>query len=259
MWEHLSKNSMPKVSVIITTYNRPQMLDQAIKSVLEQEYTDWECLIMDDNSDSPEQLEVLTKYWNAPGVIIYKSNVKKEDRKATARYATLINKALDMAQGEYITYLCDDDYYYPDRLSKMVKFFEEHPEASVVYGHQRVVKIENGIETATSTRAPDPKYAFENANCLVDHSSVMHRKSASDAVGKWDDSQDWWGGADGQYWEKLGKAGFNFHEIPVVLDAHIIHDGSWTREAKWKYLGTEDEGKSALDTMPRINIGEAKS
>lgn len=237
---------MPRVSVLLTTYNRPKLLEVAIQSLLDQEYTDWECIVLDDNSTDPDQVAVLAKYWMVPNFVYYKSSVTRLERNLTARYATLINIGMDLARGEFITYLCDDDFYYPDRLSKMVHVLDENPDWYVVYGKQRIIRVENGVEVETSIREPNQAAALVNANCLVDHSSVLHRKSCVDVVGKWDDSQEWWGGADGQYWEKLGKAGFRFHEVPYVLDAHVIHSGSWTREAKWKLLGTEQEGQSGL-------------
>lgn len=232
----------PKVTVLLTTYNRPQLLEVAMQSVLDQTFSNWECIVLDDNSDNEEQKTILTpgNVFNDARFILYHSDVKPEDRKKTARYATLINTGLKLAKGEYITYLCDDDFYYPDRLLKMVEFLDSHQDVSVVYGRQQVITVTSGTEEL-ALRNPDK--ILENANCQVDHSSVMMRKSAIDVVGDWDDSPEWWGGADGQYWEKLGKAGFHFHPLAIVTDAHLVHDGSWTREAKWQKLGTAEEPK----------------
>ena len=65
------------VSVILTTYNRPDFLEQAIESVLNQNYEDIELLVIDDDSDSPKQQEILMKYWNRPKVWILKSSVEQ--------------------------------------------------------------------------------------------------------------------------------------------------------------------------------------
>lgn len=232
----------PRVTILLTTYNRPALLEVALQSVLDQTFGNWECIVLDDNSDNEEQKLVLEseEFFTDKRFKLYVSDVKPEDRKKTARYATLINTGLKMAKGEFITYLCDDDFYYPDRLLRMVEFLDTHPEASVVYGRQQVITITNGQEELALR---NPNQVLDNANCQVDHSSVMMRKTAVDTVGDWDDSPEWWGGADGQYWEKLGKAGFSFHPIAIVTDAHLVHDGSWTRGAKWQKLGTAEEPK----------------
>ena len=110
----------PLVSVLLTSYNRPKMVQEAIESVLNQTYQNFELIILDDNS-SEETQKVLSRYLNGSKVKFYKSDVKDEDRWKEARYAVLFNVGLKMAKGELITYLCDDDYFLPQRLERMVK------------------------------------------------------------------------------------------------------------------------------------------
>src|SRR5687768_15604015 len=115
---------MPKVSVILTVYNKPQWLKQCIDSVFGQTYQDWELIIMEDNSPDPRVKDILERdyAWHEK-VQVHYSNVSEEDRYKTARYATLINEAVrEHATGKYITYLVDDDYYFPWRLETMVSF-----------------------------------------------------------------------------------------------------------------------------------------
>ena len=96
---------MPKVSIIMTSYNKP----------------DFELFIMDDNSDV-ETLEKITPFLEDKRIKFFKSDIESiAERVEKTRYAALINLALEKANGEYITYLTDDNVYKPVRLEKMVK------------------------------------------------------------------------------------------------------------------------------------------
>ena len=75
---------MPRVSILLTTYNRPDMLKVAVESVLSQTYKDWELIVLDDNSDNPEQMKYLMKLENINNVYVYRSDVKPEDRIKTS-------------------------------------------------------------------------------------------------------------------------------------------------------------------------------
>lgn len=214
----------PRVTVILTTFERPMMLQRAIDSVLAQTYDDFELIIVDDNSRSSEQEAILIMNESNPKIRIIRTDVLDENRLKTTRYATCINIALAEAKGEYITYLCDDDYYMPQRLEKMVGFLNANPDKGVVYGSQQ---IERNGEKAEIRKA---SAVLDNADCVVDHSSVMHRKVCAEMVGGWEDAPEHWGHGDGVFWKKLGDKGFKFYPIDEVLDCHVYHDGSWTKK-----------------------------
>lgn len=212
----------PRVSVLLTSYNRPAMLAEAVESVLAQTYPHWELLVLDDNSSDPDVPQVLARYWNQPGVRIIKSDVAPADRRATARYATMINLGLQIATGEYITYLCDDDLYKPRRLELMAaKLAEGH---DVVYGSQEMLtQAGDGWQQTGIRPAGAP---LTRASCIVDHSSVMHTAAAGQIVGGWDDSPANWRMADAMFWDRLTGAGYVFHPVPEVTDVHRFHAGS---------------------------------
>src|SRR5690606_36875064 len=113
---------------------------------------------------------------NTPRVSIYKSGVKKEERTLTARYATTINTGLMLAKGEYISYLCDDDMFMPTRLERMATELDTDSQKHVVYGAQHCVTLNaQGELEDMPTPYRKAESVVTNANCAVDHSSVMHR------------------------------------------------------------------------------------
>lgn len=195
------------------------MLREAIQSVVDQTFTDWELLLLDDNSDDPGQFDVLEWAAKIPGCTVARSKVQPAERINKVRYAVLANVGLKLAKGEYITYLCDDDYYMPKRLEKMVAKLDEG-EAKVVYGSQLMMRdgARVGIRKATDILA--------DAYCVVDHSSVMHVTQIGRDVGGWDTDARWWGIADAIFWRRLNQAGHKFYPIPEVLDVHRYHGES---------------------------------
>ena len=112
-------NHNPKVSVIIGTRNRAKLLPRAIKSVLNQTYEDFECIVVDDGSSD-----------NTPNVV----KSFKDERILYIKQLTnngrvpSINRAIKKSCGSFITFLDDDDEYLPTKLQKQVALFETLPE-----------------------------------------------------------------------------------------------------------------------------------
>jgi len=212
---------IPRVSVLLTTWNRPAMLQDAVMSVLRQTYREFELIVLDDNSDDPEQHRLLEYCDRHPKCRVWRSDVTASERGKKVRYAVLANVGLRLAAGEYITYLCDDDFYYKERLKRMVARLDRDG-VQAVYGTQALL-VDGQV---TGYRAAVE--VLEDAFCKVDHSSVMHTKAVANQVGGWDESPQNWRFADGVFWRKLNQAGHAFHPINEVLDAHRFHAGSVT-------------------------------
>lgn len=222
---------MPKVSVILTTYNRPAMLRRAVESVLAQTFPDFELLVFDDNSGDPEQRAYLERLERSgdPRIRVWRSDVRNEDRSKLTRYAVLCNKGLlEIAEGEYVSYLCDDDYFLPMRLERMVARMNPAEDVHAVYGSQKVVELVDGHEEARGVR--EAVLVNRAPDCSIDHSSVMHTRESGIAVGGWETGPEVWSHGDGVFFQKLADAGFAFHPISEILDAHTVHPGSWTRK-----------------------------
>lgn len=210
---------MPRVSVLLTTWNRPGMLREAAASVLAQTFTDFELIVLDDNSDAPGQREVLNRLWDHPQVVLFKSGVQPAERAARVRYAVLANVGLGVARGEYVTYLCDDDLYLPGRLAAMVARLDQG-DCQVVYGSQRTER--DGTPGFVRPAAG----VLAKASMVVDHSSVMHTRAAGLAAGGWDEDPANWRHADAVFWDRLTAAGYLFHPVSEVTDVHRFHAGS---------------------------------
>jgi len=108
------KNNNPKISVIIPTYNRAQVLSRAIQSVLKQTFNDFELIIVDDGS-SDNTDEIVKEYIKKDNRIKYiKHDVNKGGNKAR-------NTGINNSLGDYITFLDSDDEYLPNNLEERYK------------------------------------------------------------------------------------------------------------------------------------------
>ncbi|MEG7356224.1 glycosyltransferase family 2 protein [Bacillus vallismortis] len=209
-----------KVSIILTSYNKPAYLQKAIESVIKQTYDLWELFIMDDHSNE-EITAVVHKYLRDPRIRYENSFVDPAARFKTTRYATLINTALPFTSGDYISYLTDDTVYHPERLSRMVQMFSHNPEAQAVYSKQKVVQVnERGEEISHFYR--NANEVLHQAAFQVDHCSVMHRRSLLDRIhhiygSYWDDDMKHWNHGDSIFWDRINNFA-PFLPINEVLD-----------------------------------------
>lgn len=213
----------PAVSVLLTSYNRPMFLRQAVQSVLDQTMADWELIILDDSSTDWLVSDYLTDLWNHPQVIIHKARVAEDERASKCRYAANANTGLKLASGRHITYLCDDDWYAPQRLEVMTAMLDADPSIGVVFGRQQITD-----EAGNPTQVRDFPPVLDDAYCKVDHSSVMHTAEAGQKAGGWDESPECWSIGDAVFWRRLHAAGYQFHragDAETPLDYHRDHVG----------------------------------
>ena len=100
----------PLISIYMPTWNRQQLAIRAIKSVLRQDYSNWEMIIVDDCSTSWEQLQQYVTALNDPRITYIHNDIN-------SGACAVRNQAIMLAQGEYITGIDDDDEWTPNRLS----------------------------------------------------------------------------------------------------------------------------------------------
>lgn len=101
---------MPRVSVIIPTYNRREYVQEAIDSALAQTFTDYEIIVIDDGSTDGTSEALQARYGNR---IHYEW--QENQGESVAR-----NRGIELARGEYIAFLDSDDLWHPEKLAKQI-------------------------------------------------------------------------------------------------------------------------------------------
>lgn len=119
----------PLISVVVTCFNQGRFLSSALESILCQNYSNWECLIIDDGSTDKTRL-VGTDYQSKDER--FKYFYQENSGVALAR-----NFGIERCKGEFIQFLDADDYIHTDKFSTQIQLFWKCPEIDVVYGSSR--------------------------------------------------------------------------------------------------------------------------
>lgn len=113
---------MPKISVVMPVYNGEKYLREAIDSILNQTFTDFEFIIIDDGST--DNTEKIIKSYDDNRILCIKNE-------KNLGVADSLNRGLDMARGEYIARMDADDISLPERFEKQVRFLKKHKNVAV--------------------------------------------------------------------------------------------------------------------------------
>jgi len=168
----------PQVSVIIPTYNRAWIIEEAIHSVLAQDYTEFELIVVDDGS-TDQTFDVLESYRNDIKVLSQKNKGVSAAR----------NRGIAEASGKFIAFLDSDDLWLSQKLSVQIDFFNQTPDALICQTEE--VWIRNGFRVNPKKRHKKPSGMIFKPSlklCLVSPSAVMIRRRLFDRVGGFDET-----------------------------------------------------------------------
>lgn len=165
------------VSVIIPTYNRVKFLKEAISSILNQDYPNFELIVVDDGSID-ESASIMDDY----------DDRIKYIRISHQGVSIARNVGISQAQGELIAFLDSDDIWRPKKLSIQVEFFKHHPDALVCQTEE--IWIRKGVRVNPKKYHKKPSgMIFEQClkRCMVSISAAMMHKALFEAVGLFDE------------------------------------------------------------------------
>lgn len=172
--------NMPKVSIIIPTYNRAKLLSEAIESALSQTYQDFEIIVIDDGSmdNTNEMIELYIK--KHPQKVNYFYQVNKG--LSSAR-----NSGIRKARGEYIAFLDSDDRWLPNKLEIQMKIIDEE-KVDFVYSYA-YVEIDGRMSTQFKPSAPALNFydLFVKGKSLV-ISTVVIKRDYIEKAGMFDET-----------------------------------------------------------------------
>ena len=172
-------NNKPKVSVIIPTYNRSNVLPRAIDSVLNQKYDHVEIIVVDDGSDDNTS-EIINKYRKSIEYIQFKKN-----RGANAAR----NAGIKYSTGEYIAFLDSDDELPPDNISEKVQVLEKSSKSiGGVFTPHKTYKNDQLWMTGKCDKEEVDIETLRHSNVVGGFSCVAVRRSVFDDIGFLDES-----------------------------------------------------------------------
>lgn len=151
----------PFFSVIISTYNRAEMLQRALDSLLKQTEESWEAIIIDDGSEDNTSEIVIPYLKNSKIRYYYQEN---------QGVAAAKNWGIQLAEGKFITFLDSDDDYATEHLFTRKKILTENPEINFLHG---------GVEILGNPYVPDrenPEKRIHLSDCIIGGTFVIKRE-----------------------------------------------------------------------------------
>lgn len=177
----------PKVSVVIPTHNRPDLLPRAVRSVLQQTFQDLEIIVVDDSSDTSAS-EILESFSDQRIRVLRNENPKGA---AAAR-----NYGIKEASGVFVAFLDDDDEWLPEKLEKQIRLLDHNPETVAAFCGVRAISengtflYEHGAGRSGVVRPLEETLSrpFIWTSALVVRSSALRKETFDESLRK---NQEW--------------------------------------------------------------------
>ena len=200
--------SEPVISVVIPCYNHGQYIDEAIQSVEENQYRDYEIIIIDDGSTDDLTNKRLKELKDKKYNVIFQEN----QGVSKAR-----NNAIRLAKGKYILPLDADNKIKPDLISKAIKILDANPSISIIYSDRQLFGNSKGIDKTGRFELP-----FLIKQNYID-TCAIYRKKVWEEIGGYDDLESW---EDWDFWLSVAEKGFRFFYIPEPLFYYRVLEDS---------------------------------
>jgi glycosyltransferase involved in cell wall biosynthesis len=200
---------MPRVSVIIPTYNRPALLRETLRSVSNQTFTDFEIIVVDDGSTVPGVEDVCAEFLEC-----------RYFRQENMGRSSARNRGIGEARGELIAFVDDDDLWKPEKLARQVAFLDQNPHIGLV--HSPVEKILfDGTPTGELIGNNSPQlrsgrvFPYAVRICVVKSPTPLVRREIFTHCGSFDPNLN--AGEDWEFWARVSyKYNFGFIAEPLA-------------------------------------------
>ena len=213
------------VSIVMPTYNRGNVIHKAINSVINQSYSNWELIIIDDGSTDNTK-EVVRYYLEKDLRIKFVSNSLNKGANACR------NQGATLANGKYLAFIDSDNQWYKDKLIKQLEIIEDSSlNIDFVYSKEEV------IDEKFVTIVPRRAYSMEELRKVlplknvVDTSTVLMKKAIFFSVGGFDENmprfQDW-----ELFFRIVVVYGYNGICVNEVLNKNILQSDSISKSSK---------------------------
>lgn len=206
----------PKITVLLPVYNCEMYVREAVDSILNQSYTDFEFLIIDDAS-TDATVAIVKSYAD--------SRIQLIEKPINSGYTNSLNYGLKIAKGKYIARMDGDDISYPERFAKQIAYLEANPEVVVCGTTYKIVGNDKRITIPENHE--DIKIGLLWGNCIM-HPSVMIRKKILDDYSiQYDATKE--PAEDYHMWVRLLSLG-KLHNLQEVLLEYRLYGNQVSRK-----------------------------
>lgn len=218
-----------KISCVMCVYNtKESYLREAIESILNQTFADFELIIVDDGSNHSHVKETILSYKDERIKYLYQEN---------AGISNARNFGNQYAQGEYVAVMDSDDIALPNRFEEEVRYLDEHPNISAVGGWMEVFPKKSMVY------APETPCILD---CLLDspmaHSTLMWRRCDFEAK-KLSYNPRYLIAQDFDMWARALMSGLQFHNIQKSLVKYRVENQGISTIKKGRLMQEHNEIK----------------
>ncbi len=219
---------MPKVSVIIPSYNRAEYISETIDSVLAQSFEDFELLFIDDGSTDNTEA-IVKRYQEQDPRVIYHKKLNEERAKARSY-------GINLAQGEFVALVDSDDIWYPEKLQEQLDVFDAFPEVGCVYAAVDRIDMQ-GRSLPAAPRQQEGSSGFVyfdllNRNFIPSVTPIINRSVLLEIGAQRTELipyEDW------DFWLRLSRR-TQFQHIRESLGAYRIHPQQSVQNVKAEHV-----------------------
>jgi len=213
---------MPKVSVIIGTYNSAHFLADCLSSVKAQTYKDYEVIVVDDGSTDNTKELIDGMNWD---------KIRYFYQENSGAITLPRNNAIRHAKGEYVAFLDADDLWYPKKLEKIMGTLLMNPEIDIM-SHHLLLKKE-GKSIGIVKNGPLRKDMFKQllfcGNCLTGSATVT-KKSVMLEINGFDDNERYFLVEDYEAWLRIAHKKKKFYFLDECLGEYRVHKNNVSRD-----------------------------
>jgi len=211
----------PKFSVVMPVHNGDRFLKEAIDSILNQTFTNFEFIIIDDGS-TDKSAEIINSYTD--------QRIRYYKNKENLGISKSLNVGIGLAEADYIARMDSDDICYTDRLQKQYDFISAHPDGSFYTCYAQEVTEDRKI-IALSRFNPQHYFHSITFSCWIYHPTMVYRKDAVESIGKYtvpysEDFELAW---------QLTRKFKHYHLPEVLLDYRVNSESLWQVTKKDEY------------------------
>ena len=240
---------LPRISVIVPSYNQGEFIEETLSSVMDQNYPDLELIVIDGGS-TDRTLEILKRFDDQ---IIWMSEPDNGQTDA-------INKGLKMVTGEVVAFLNSDDIYLPGSLDRVGRHFVNSPDSMVVTGQCLIIDREGNRTRRFIEIYKNFWLRFGGRNTLlvlnyISQPATFWKSSLVEEIGLLDEKLDYT--MDYDYWLRISEK-YPIDRIYHRLAGFRVHDASKTvtsneMQLAENYLVTKQNASSVILILRRLH------
>lgn len=254
-------DKQPLISVIMATFNeKPKFITESIQSILDQTYSNFEFIILDDstNDDTKTAIDKLASRDSRIKII------RKDERMG---FVPALNEGLRLAKGDFIARMDGDDISYPYRFQMQIDYLREHPEIDILGGALDIIDEKSNV--SSHRIYPMQGLSLKFYTILRDpiaHPTVMIRK---ERLKKWQYDESYKRGEDIELWLRLRNKGAQMSNLQKpLLKYRVIPNMETKRDSyhfkyvykarlnnfNWKYCGFDIPSLIAAYMYQRLPV-----